>query len=284
MLIETHDLTKNYGKKQALKQVNLEIEEGKLVAYLGTNGAGKSTTINILTGLLKPTSGTITYSNNLKIGVVFQNGVLDNTLTVKDNLYLRAKMYKTFSKEWLEELIDLIGIRNFLDQKYGTLSGGQKRRADIVRALISHPNLLFLDEPTTGLDIQTRMVIWNLLQKLQKEQGLTIFLTTHYLEEAENADQMYILENGVVLAKGSAEEIERKYAPSKLLLELQPETKMITKYPIEKKSDHQFEIDGLTSSEVIEFLNENQKQIVDFQYRKGSINDAFVKVAGKELQ
>lgn len=284
MLIETHDLTKNYGKKQALKQVDLEIEEGKLVAYLGTNGAGKSTTINILTGLLKPTSGTITYSNNLKIGVVFQNSVLDNTLTVKDNLYLRAKMYKSFSKEWLEELIDLIGIRNFLDQKYGTLSGGQKRRADIVRALISHPNLLFLDEPTTGLDIQTRMVIWNLLQKLQKEQGLTIFLTTHYLEEAENADQMYILENGVVLAKGSAEEIERKYAPSKLLLELQPEAKMITKYQIKKKSDHQFEIDGLTSSEVIEFLNENQKQIVDFQYRKGSINDAFVKVAGKELQ
>ena len=200
MLIETYDLTKKYGKKLALNSVDLKIDQGQLVAYLGTNGAGKSTTINILTGLLKPTSGTITYANNLKIGVVFQNSVLDNNLTVKDNLYLRAQMYKHFSKRWLQQLIDLIGIKNFLKQKYGTLSGGQRRRVDIARALINKPDLLFLDEPTTGLDLQTRLVIWQLLEKLQEEQGLTIFLTTHYLEEAENADQMYILENGNILA------------------------------------------------------------------------------------
>ena len=129
-------------------------------------------------------------------------------------------MYKTFSKDWLKQLIELIGIKKFLNQKYGTLSGGQRRRVDIARALIGHPDLLFLDEPTTGLDLQTRLVIWNLLQKLQKEQGLTIFLTTHYLEEAENADQMYILENGNILAKGSASQIKAKYAPTKLIVKM----------------------------------------------------------------
>ena len=217
MLIETKELTKKFGNKFAVSKANIQIKAGQLVAYLGTNGAGKSTTINMLTGLLKPTSGVISYAADLKIGLVFQNSILDNELTVKDNLYLRAKMYPKFSQEWLEQLIDLIGIKNFLKQKFGTLSGGQKRRVDIARALICKPNLLFLDEPTTGLDIQTRNAIWELLTKLQEQQDLTIFLTTHYLEEAENADQMYILENGQILASGSAAEIKNQYAPNKLI-------------------------------------------------------------------
>lgn len=284
MLIETFNLTKKYGKKLALNKVNLKINRGQLVAYLGTNGAGKSTTINILIGLLKPTSGTITYAKDLKIGVVFQNSVLDDVLTVKDNLYLRAKMYKTFSKEWLEKLIGLIGIRSFLNQKYGTLSGGQKRRVDIARALIDHPDILFLDEPTTGLDLQTRIVIWDLLQKLQKEQGLTIFLTTHYLEEAENADQMYILENGNVLAEGSAEEIKEMYAPNRLLIRLKQGQTFSTNFKQISKSDDQIEIDGLNSNQVIDLLHKFEDKIDTFEYRKGSIDDAFIKIAGKELQ
>ncbi|PJZ17565.1 ABC transporter ATP-binding protein [Lactobacillus crispatus] len=284
MLIETFNLTKKYGKKLALNKVNLKINRGQLVAYLGTNGAGKSTTINILIGLLKPTSGTITYAKDLKIGVVFQNSVLDDVLTVKENLYLRARMYKTFSKEWLEKLIGLIGIRSFLNQKYGTLSGGQKRRVDIARALIDHPDILFLDEPTTGLDLQTRIVIWDLLQKLQKEQGLTIFLTTHYLEKAENADQMYILENGNVLAEGSAEEIKEMYAPSRLLICLKQGQTFSTNFKQISKSDDQIEIDGLNSNQVIDLLHKFEDKIDTFEYRKGSIDDAFIKIAGKELQ
>ena len=284
MLIETFNLTKKYGKKLALNKVNLKINRGQLVAYLGTNGAGKSTTINILIGLLKPTSGTITYAKDLKIGVVFQNSVLDDVLTVKDNLYLRARMYRTFSKEWLEKLIELIGIRSFLNQKYGTLSGGQKRRVDIARALIDHPDILFLDEPTTGLDLQTRIVIWDLLQKLQKEQGLTIFLTTHYLEEAENADQMYILANGNVLAEGSAEEIKEKYAPNRLLIRLKQGQTFSTNFKQISKSDNQIEIDGLNSNQVIDLLHKFEDKIDTFEYRKGSIDDAFIKIAGKELQ
>lgn len=281
MLIETYGLTKKYGKKLALNNIDLKIDQGQLVAYLGTNGAGKSTTINILTGLLKPTSGTIKYAPNLKIGVVFQDSVLDDNLTVKDNLYLRAKMYKTFSKDWLKQLIELIGIKKFLNQKYGTLSGGQRRRVDIARALIDHPDLLFLDEPTTGLDLQTRLVIWNLLQKLQKEQGLTIFLTTHCLEEAENADQMYILENGNILARGSASQIKAKYAPTKLIVTMKD-----NKPPLHSKTlkDNNCGLDALDSSQALDFLTKNKNQIEDFEYQKGSINDAFIKITGKELQ
>lgn len=283
MLIETYNLTKKYGKKLALNKVNLKVDRGQLVAYLGTNGAGKSTTINILTGLLKPTSGTITYAKDLKIGIVFQSSVLDDVLSVNDNLNLRAQMYRDVSKAWLERLIDLIGIRSFLHQKYGTLSGGQKRRVDIARALIDHPDILFLDEPTTGLDLQTRIVIWNLLQKLQKEQGLTIFLTTHYLEEAENADQMYILENGQVLANGSAYDIKDKYAPSKLVITLKEKQRLVTTYPVIERNKEN-EIDGLDPHEVITLLHDNQSKIKSFEYRQGSIDDAFIKIAGKELQ
>lgn len=284
MLIETHNLTKNYGNRPALNGVDLKIGKGQLIAFLGTNGAGKSTTINILTGLLKPTSGTISYAANLKIGVVFQTSVLDDKLSVKANLYLRARMYKEFSSEWLEELVNLMGIRRFLHQKYGTLSGGQRRRVDIARSLVNRPDILFLDEPTTGLDLQTRLVIWQLLQKLQKEQGLTIFLTTHYLEEAESADQMYILENGHVLASGTVKEIKKQYAPTKLLVNVKNKAKLKTNHAVIHLKNNLVEIDALSFKEVTSFLNQNLDEITDFEYRKGSINDAFIKITGKELQ
>lgn len=284
MLIETHNLTKNYGNRPALNGVDLKIGKGQLIAFLGTNGAGKSTTINILTGLLKPTSGTISYAANLKIGVVFQTSVLDDKLSVKANFSLRARMYKEFSSEWLEELVNLMGIRRFLHQKYGTLSGGQRRRVDIARSLVNRPDILFLDEPTTGLDLQTRLVIWQLLQKLQKEQGLTIFLTTHYLEEAESADQMYILENGHVLASGTVKEIKKQYAPTKLLVNVKNKAKLKTNHAVIHLKNNLVEIDALSFKEVTSFLNQNLDEITDFEYRKGSINDAFIKITGKELQ
>ncbi|QGV04138.1 ABC transporter ATP-binding protein [Lactobacillus acetotolerans] len=284
MLIETHNLSKTYGKKLALNKVNLKIQRGKFIAYLGTNGAGKSTTINLLTGLLKPTSGKIETSSDLRIGLVFQNSVLDNELTVKNNLLTRAKLYKNFSQTWLEKLVKLIGLNHFLNQKYGTLSGGQRRRVDIARALVNQPNLLFLDEPTAGLDLQTRMAIWNLLKKLQDEQGLTIFLTTHYLEEAEDADLIYILENGQILAEGSAKQIKREYAPSKLILQLKNKIKFDSKYQVEKLANNKVELLRLNSQQAIAVLNENKANILDFEYRQGSIDDAFIKITGKEIQ
>jgi len=283
MLIETQELTKKFGDKIAVNKADIQIKRGQLVAYLGTNGAGKSTTINMLTGLLKPTSGIISKASNLKIGVVFQNSVLDNALTVKDNLYLRAQMYRNYSPDWLEHLIVLIDIKEFLNQKFGTLSGGQKRRVDIARALICKPDLLFLDEPTTGLDIQTRIVIWNLLTKLQQQQNLTIFLTTHYLEEAENADQMYILENGQILASGSAAKIKTEFAPNKLILTVNDTEILQAKQKVIQFSHNQVEIDSLSPQEAIGILKTNQENITDFSYRKGTINDAFLQITGKEI-
>ena len=283
MLIETQELTKKFGDKIAVNKADIQIKRGQLVAYLGTNGAGKSTTINMLTGLLKPTSGIISKASNLKIGVVFQNSVLDNALTVKDNLYLRAQMYRNYAPDWLEHLIALMDIKEFLNQKFGTLSGGQKRRVDIARALICKPDLLFLDEPTTGLDIQTRIVIWNLLTKLQQQQNLTIFLTTHYLEEAENADQMYILENGQILASGSAAEIKTEFAPNKLILTVNDTEILQAKQKVIQFSHNQVEIDSLSPQEAIGILKTNQENITDFSYRKGTINDAFLQITGKEI-
>ena len=283
MLIETQELTKKFGDKIAVNKADIQIKRGQLVAYLGTNGAGKSTTINMLTGLLKPTSGIISKASNLKIGVVFQNSVLDNALAVKDNLYLRAQMYRNYSPDWLEHLIALMDIKEFSNQKFGTLSGGQKRRVDIARALICKPDLLFLDEPTTGLDIQTRIVIWNLLTKLQQQQNLTIFLTTHYLEEAENADQMYILENGQILASGSAAEIKTEFAPNKLILTVNDTEILQAKQKVIQFSHNQVEIDSLSPQEAIGILKTNQENITDFSYHKGTINDAFLQITGKEI-
>ena len=283
MLIETQELTKKFGDKIAVNKADIQIKRGQLVAYLGTNGAGKSTTINMLTGLLKPTSGIISKASNLKIGVVFQNSVLDNALTVKDNLYLRAQMYRNYSPDWLEHLIALMDIKEFSNQKFGTLSGGQKRRVDIARALICKPDLLFLDEPTTGLDIQTRIVIWNLLTKLQQQQNLTIFLTTHYLEEAENADQVYILENGQILASGSAAKIKTEFAPNKLILTVNDTEILQAKQKVIQFSHNQVEIDSLSPQEAIGILKINQENITDFSYRKGTINDAFLQITGKEI-
>lgn len=283
MLITATNLTKKYGTKLALNQATIQIDQGQLIAYLGTNGAGKSTTINLLTGLMGPTSGIITRKQGVKIGIVFQDSILDKELSVKDNLYFRSKLYNENYSEWMHQLIQLIGLNNFLNQRYGSLSGGQRRRVDIARALITKPDILFLDEPTTGLDLQTRLVIWNLLQRLQKEYGLTIFLTTHYLEEAENADQMYILENGKILISGSAANIKERYAPTKLIVTTDG-SGLETNHYQKRLAPRKFSFDGLTSPEVIDLLNSNQKHITNFSYNPGSINDAFVNITGKELQ
>lgn len=281
MLITTHNLTKKYGHKMAVNGLDIKIPAGSLVAYLGTNGAGKSTTIKMLTGLIKPTAGVISYTNNLKIGIVFQDSVLDDELTVKENLTSRAQMYRHVDQAWVDELIQLTGLTNFLTQRYRTLSGGQKRRVDIARALLARPNLLFLDEPTTGLDIQTRQAIWTLLRKLQHEQGLTIFLTTHYLEEAAAAELIYVLENGNILAHGSATELCHQYAKSHLKLYFKDQTTPASGTLIASQT---YEWEGLTSKQALQVVNSLQAHLNDFEYQRGSLDDAFINITGKELQ
>lgn len=281
MLITTQNLTKKYGNKLAVNQLDLAIPQGALVAYLGTNGAGKSTTINMLVGLLKPTGGIISYAKGLKIGVVFQNSVLDDNLTVSENLQSRAAMYQRIDQHWIERLTKMVGLTKFLHQRYGTLSGGQKRRVDIARALLNHPNLLFLDEPTTGLDIQTRNVIWGLLRKLQQEQVLTIFLTTHYLEEANNAELIYILEEGKVLATGSAAQLKQQYAQNSLLMTFKDDTVPEGARPVDHR---RYEINGIDHEQALTLLDHYRGSLENFEYRQGALNDAFVNITGKEIQ
>ena len=282
MLIRTKDLIKTFGDKTVIEHLNLEVEEGKLLAYIGTNGAGKSTTMKMLTGLLKPTSGEIELAADLKIGMVFQESVLDEELSVLDNLKSRQALYRKQDKAWLEKLIRLTGLQDFLNQTYGTLSGGQRRRVDIIRALLNKPNLLFLDEPTTGLDIQTRRAIWEILRRLQREENLTIFLTTHYLEEAENADMTYIIDHGKVLAKGSAKELKERYSKPYLLIETDNITAFSDiDYKLLENGQLKMFVDD--SANALAILSDKRDVISDFDYMKANINDVFLSITGREM-
>lgn len=282
MLIRTKDLIKTFGDKTVIDHLNLEVEEGKLLAYIGTNGAGKSITMKMLTGLLKPTSGEIELAADLKIGMVFQESVLDEELSVLDNLKSRQALYRKQDKAWLEKLIRLTGLQDFLNQTYGTLSGGQRRRVDIIRALLNKPNLLFLDEPTTGLDIQTRRAIWEILRRLQREENLTIFLTTHYLEEAENADMTYIIDHGKVLAKGSAKELKERYSKPYLLIETDNITAFSDiDYKLLENGQLKMFVDD--SANALAILSDKRDVISDFDYMKANINDVFLSITGKEM-
>lgn len=282
MLIRTKDLIKTFGDKTVIDHLNLEVEEGKLLAYIGTNGAGKSITMKMLTGLLKPTSGEIELAADLKIGMVFQESVLDEELSVLDNLKSRQALYRKQDKAWLEKLIRLTGLQDFLNQTYGTLSGGQRRRVDIIRALLNKPNLLFLDEPTTGLDIQTRRAIWEILRRLQREENLTIFLTTHYLEEAENADMTYIIDHGRVLAKGSAKELKERYSKPYLLIETDNITAFSDiDYKLLENGQLKMFVDD--SANALAILSDKRDVISDFDYMKANINDVFLSITGREM-
>ena len=282
MLIRTKDLIKTFRDKTVIEHLNLEVEEGKLLAYIGTNGAGKSTTMKMLTGLLKPTSGEIELAADLKIGMVFQESVLDEELTVLDNLKSRQALYRKQDKAWLEKLIQLTGLDAFLNQTYGTLSGGQRRRVDIVRALLNKPNLLFLDEATTGLDIQTRRAIWEILHRLQREENLTIFLTTHYLEEAENADMTYIIDHGKVLAKGSAKELKETYSKPYLLVETSDVAAFLD-LDCKRLGDGRLKIIVEDSAKALAILSDKRTVINDFDYVKANINDVFLNITGREM-
>ncbi|WP_125567370.1 ABC transporter ATP-binding protein [Companilactobacillus insicii] len=275
-LLQATSLTKKFSDKIAVNNINLTINKGDFVALLGPNGAGKSTTINMLTGIIQPTSGKIEYVGHAttghayrnKIGVVFQSSVLDNNLSVKDNIMTRAKMYSKSTQ--IQILIKKLGLESIWKQKYSSLSGGQKRRVDIARALVQSPELLFLDEPSTGLDIQTRTAIWDVLNQLRQATGLTIILTTHYLEEAQTADYVYIVDQGTIIAEDTVIELQKKYTQNLLTLNYQNgEVKKIT---VNDKN------------QAIKILTENSKIISDFEYRPGTIDDVFMNLTGKEIR
>ena len=287
MILQAKGLTKNYGDHTAVKDINLEFKKGSFNAILGPNGAGKSTTISMLIGLKRATNGQIIYAPNTRIGVVFQASVLDEKLTVKENLAIRAQQYKGIKGGRVENLINQLGLTAFQKQLYGTLSGGQKRRVDIARALLSNPDILFLDEPTTGLDIQTRKSIWDLLYRLQRDEGMTIILTTHYLDEADEADQLYIIDHGKVIAQGSAAEIKSEYASN--LLKICFKDKQVEKFlpknmPVEKENEFEYSLYPKGQLEAIDYLTQVREKIASFEFRLGTMDDAFIALTGREVR
>ena len=288
MILQAKHLSKWYGNHMAVDDIQLEFEKGSFNAILGPNGAGKSTTISMLIGLKKPTQGQIRYAPNTKIGVVFQTSVLDEMLTVRENLTIRAQQYKEIAASRVDDLIHQLGLTAFQKQLYGTLSGGQKRRVDIARALLSQPDILFLDEPTTGLDIQTRKAIWDLLSRLQKDEGMTIILTTHYLDEADEADQIYIVDHGKVIAQGSATAIKSHYASNILKIrfkEMKDLEKLLqTGMTVKEENELEYLFYPRTSLEAIEYLAKVREEIDSFEFRPGTMDDAFIALTGREVR
>ena len=288
MLVQVKNLTKVYGDKVAVNKLDIQIERGSFTAILGPNGAGKSTTIQMLIGLLQPTSGQITYAEQTKLGVVFQNSVLDANLTVVENLQIRAKQYKQVKTGKIEQLIEQLGLTSFAKQRYGTLSGGQKRRVDIARALLNSPDLLFLDEPTTGLDIQTRESIWKLLKDLQQKENMTVVLTTHYLNEADDADKIYIVDHGQVIAQGSADQIKERYARNVLRI-LTPDSEDLkaalpTSCEWEQGKENELFFYPETTKEALALLSQIGSYIEQFEFQPGTMDDAFMALTGREVR
>ena len=247
-MIKVENLVKTYGNIEAVKNISFEVSEGNLFSFLGTNGAGKSTTINILTTLLAKTSGTASVGGydidrdadkvRSLIGIVFQDSVLDPLLTVRENLAIRGSLYGLKGsklKAAVENAEKITDVKEFAARPYGKLSGGQRRRTDVARALINTPKLLFLDEPTTGLDPKTRRDIWLMIRNLQKTNGMTVFLTTHYMEEAAESDDIVVIHKGNIKAHGTPTDLKVQYCTD--ILKITLENGEYKEYKLEKTVD-----------------------------------------------
>ena len=295
-LIQIEHLSKRFGDVQAVDDLSFRVKEGELFAFLGVNGAGKSTTINILCGQLAKDRGTVTIcgtdldtdASSIKrsLGVVFQNSVLDKDLSVRDNLRSRAALYgirgDAFRKR-LAELAELLDFQELLKRPVGKLSGGQRRRIDIARALLHQPKILVLDEPTTGLDPQTRNLLWQVVGKLRREEKLTVFLTTHYMEEAADADFVVILDHGKIVAEGTPLTLKNTYTGDYITIYGQGES-VIQRLgaPYEPIRDA-FRVSVPNTAAATELILRYPEVFRDYEITKGKMDDVFLAVTGKEL-
>ena len=295
-IIKISNLNKSFGEVRAVQDLSLKVKEGELFAFLGVNGAGKSTAISIMCGQLAKDSGKVIIDDldldfdmskiKNKLGVVFQNSVLDKALTVKDNLESRAALCgingKAF-KNRLSELSQLLEFDDLLGRAVGKLSGGQRRRIDVARALLHEPKILILDEPTTGLDPQTRKLLWNVISGLKDKNKMTVFLTTHYMEEASDADYVVILDGGRISAEGTPRELKNEYTGD-----------FITLYGVDEKqvkkrfSDYEYlrgayRIAVPNTSEATKLIIKYPEIFEDYEIVKGKMDDVFLSVTGKKL-
>lgn len=305
--LEVKGLTKRYGKQAAVDGISFEAESGSMIGFLGENGAGKSTTINMLSTILKADAGVVDICGyrlgkqdmdiRKNIGVVYQSNVLDDILTVKDNLYLRSEIRGLSKKEIknrMDDLADLLKLGPILNKKYAVLSGGQKRRAEITLALMNSPKILFLDEPTTGLDPATRADVWEAVSVLRRSEDMTVFLTTHYMEEAAAADKIIIIDKGRILAEGTTFELKEKYAKDKLRLYFPKESfKDVRKLASEIISPGEADIKQTAygariylnnSLDAIGVISDVKSYINGFEVIQGNMDDVFLNVTGKEKE
>ena len=295
-IIKISHLHKSFGEVKAVNDLSFQVKKGELFAFLGVNGAGKSTTISIICGQVKKDSGTVQINENdiektgkkvgRTLGVVFQDSVLDKPLTVRENLKSRAALYGITGKafeERLKELVNILDFGDYLNRPVGKLSGGQRRRIDIARALLHRPEVLILDEPTTGLDPQTRLLIWNVIDKLRADEKLTVFLTTHYMEEAANADYVVILDKGSIAAEGTPFELKNKYVQDTMSIYGVTEAQ-IKSLGIEYEEIRDgYRVRVKNTSEATELIAAHQELFYDYEVTKGGMDDVFLAVTGKRL-
>lgn len=300
-MIKLTNVVKKFGKIEAVKGINLEVEKGSLFAFLGENGAGKSTTLSMICTESEPTSGEIyiddeklTFKNRKlfrqKLGVVFQENVLDDLLTVRENLYNRASLYGKTKAEITERLAlvsSIMGIEDILNRRFEKLSGGQKRRAEIARAIMHDTEILLLDEPTTGLDPKTRVSVWKIIDYLREELGMTVFLTTHYLEEAKDADQLAVIHKGKIIAQGTPTNIRSRFSVDKIFFY---DAKVAELQKIMKKANLPFKVSKATMRvdvinqdvEILAILNQAAGLYGSFEVIKGNLDDAFISMIKEE--
>lgn len=295
-VIEIENLYKSFGEVKAVNDLSFSVRRGELFAFLGVNGAGKSTTISIMCGMLERDGGNVKICGesiddslsfvSKKLGVTFQNSVLDQALTVKENLKYRAALYGisgvAFEKK-LKELAELLDFNDILSRTVGKLSGGQRRRVDIARALVHDPDILILDEPTTGLDPQTRKLLWSATEKLRKEREMTVFLTTHYMEEAETADYVVILDAGKIVAEGTPHELKNKYTGDFITFYgLTDEEIESLPLPAKRYGDA-VKMEVKDTAHATELIVKHPALFKDYEITKGKMDDVFLAATGKKL-
>ena len=295
-IIEIERLNKSFGNLHAVKDLSFHVRQGELFAFLGVNGAGKSTTISILCGQLRRDSGEVKVCGRSidhgageitrQLGVVFQNSVLDQVLSVRDNLESRAALYGITGAAFrsrLAELADLLDFGDLLGRTVGKLSGGQRRRVDIARALLHRPKILILDEPTTGLDPQTRKLLWEVVRRLRRDEGMTVFLTTHYMEEAADADYVVILDSGKIAAEGTPIDLKNRYTGDFITFYglSEAQTQALGR-PCECIRDA-VRVEVPDTAAATEWILRQPELFRDFEITKGKMDDVFLAVTGKKL-
>ena len=325
--IKVEGLKKYFKEVKAVDDISFHVDKGELFGFLGVNGAGKSTTINMLCTVFNPTAGNVEICGlkvgkedeeiRRKIGVVYQNNCLDDRLTVKENLFIRGALYEKNSRRLAENICrvcEILDLEDVYNRRFSKLSGGQKRRCEIARALLNTPEIMFLDEPTTGLDPASRKAVWKSIDRLRKEEKMTVFLTTHYMEEAAGASHIAIIDSGRIKEYGTPFSLKEKYAKDKLRLlpktesgdlklqsgyeagekngqkMLQKQNRQALEKKLEKmnlefgKKEEQLIVDLPNSLAALPVLDSVREEIDGFELVQGDMDDVFLNVTGKKLE